>query len=92
MMRARGPRSALVGASLLFAGCALQPGDPCDEDGSTECLADGSVLLCTDGEWQDDPMCTCEPLTGVMQCAVPGFVGLDRAGRVRRAGRTLRRA
>jgi hypothetical protein len=82
----------VIGASLLFAGCAAQAGDPCDDEGDDQCLADGSVLVCSDGAWAEDATCTCEPLTGVMQCAIPGFVGLDRAGRVRRARRSLRRA
>ncbi len=92
MNRMHSARGVVIGASLLFAGCAAQAGDPCDEEGDDQCLADGSVLACSDGQWEDDPMCTCEPLTDAMQCAIPGFVGLDRAGRVRRAGRSLRRA
>ena len=73
-------RNVIVGAVVLFAGCAPQAGEACDS-GETACSG-GELLTCDDGEWSVDENCTCDGI--VTSCAIPGFtgVGRKRGGRV----------
>ncbi|GMV41042.1 MAG: hypothetical protein AMXMBFR64_27580 [Myxococcales bacterium] len=76
-------------------------GDPCEMGYTAWCDASATpTLFCGWTEagqawipYENDgsQYCWCEPATspGITYCAVPGFVGLDRAGRARKA-RTLR--
>lgn len=87
----------LIGLTLLFTACApSREGESCENDGNFECDAGGQLWYCDAGTWTTEQPtdsgaehCSCDG--AAMQCAIPGFVGLDRAGRARRAVRRLRR-
>lgn len=89
----------LLGLTLLFTACApSREGAECASNGEWDCDASGDIWYCDEGAWSStgpsdtgSETCTCEP-GGQMACATPGFVGLDRAGRNRKAARRLRRA
>lgn len=73
-------RPLLIGATLLFsAGCGPEVGDACteEEQGETQCVG-SDLMQCDEGEWARDDLCSCE-LSGQVQCAIPGFVGVTRA-------------
>lgn len=85
---------------------APQLGEPCDMGYTAWCdAAMTPTLFCgwteTGQAWipyvdDGNQLCWCDEATspGITYCAVPGFVGLDRAGRTRKARtlRSLRRA
>jgi hypothetical protein len=75
----------------------LQPavlGQPCEASGDLACDAGGDVLVCSkagqaEGAWKafdngSEMNCSCSS-DGRPVCSVPGFIGLERAGRARRA-------
>ena len=92
------------GCKLLTIDNAL--GEKCDEPMSAICDPEAPqeiALLCHDSEWTkmsdlEDKFpfgCFCDPgpdecSYAFAACAVPGFIGLDRAGRIRNAPRRLR--
>lgn len=72
-------------------------GGPCESSGARVCDANGEVLHCapTNGVYtwkpfpnhEDSEQCFCSGKgpEAKVSCAVPGFVGLDRTGRQRKA-------
>ena len=76
--------------------CADQLGQPCERFGIGCCENERPVLMCQGGVFvnhADDGLpCHCDMANGVtnVACAVPGFVGIHLAGRVRSRAPRLR--
>jgi hypothetical protein len=83
--------------------CGDQVGQPCEVSTEGCCDAAGTGLVWCQPDANGaltyqlippDFFCNCydDPATGktMVACAVPGFVGIDRADRPRRTGRRLR--
>jgi hypothetical protein len=101
-MRERSPAGVIIGSAALFAlaGCE---GQSCTVEWQAMCDAQNkATMICqpsyengmrTGLKWQKaGDYCVCAPQDGVIKasCAVPGFVGIARAGRPRPAAPGLR--
>lgn len=86
---------------------AVALGAPCSIEGEKKCSEEAKVYECRLGggvgfSWRpvpndpDGQTCSCSDVGGELSvsCGIPGFVGLDRTGRARKAPtlRALRRA
>ena len=89
--------SIAVDSGNNAGACADLTGEPCrSERPDFGCCEAGQIVLtCVNGVYSEqaaDPLCGCGVLNGPTElfCAVPGFVGIDRAGRGHQTAPSLR--